>query len=93
MFRDELAAYTDIVAELEQENARLKRENAELQSQFDIYRSLTIQSQLDSEFVNIIRRRTCDKIRTYIHSKECQINGMNFIGLLHKLDEIERGEE
>ena len=39
-----------------------------------------------------IRHQVCDEIRDYIHSRECKVEGMEFVWLLSKLDEIEKGK-
>ena len=38
------------------------------------------------------RKQVCEEIRDYIHSRECKVEGMEFIWLLSKLDQIEKGE-
>ena len=84
----------EIIAELEEQ---LK----EAKTQFDIYRSLTIQRQLDSEVVNIIRHEICEKIRDFMTQDGCLTKeeliecseSFTAKSIFQLLDQIEKGEQ
>ena len=70
--------------------AELEEQLKEAKTQFDIYRSLTIQKQLDSEVVNIIRRRVCQDIRK---NSQYNIVGGYYIIDETMLNKLEKAEE
>lgn len=85
----QLAEKDEEIERLKAEIKELKDDNWELRKDFNKKAYDYILKDHNKD----IRHQVCEEIRDYIHSKECQIKGMEFILLLCKLDQIERGEE
>lgn len=94
------AGYVKENQELEQQLAEKDKEIKELKTEFDMYRSMSIQKDWnDPELIKSIRKQVCDEIRQYCkeHFKPVK-DELGYIASLDRddfysfLEKIEKGE-